>query len=120
MKKLIVNVLLIAGISFFASAAHAVQCGAGKIIDLKEGGWNDNGLALLLEGPNSNLGNNTKRAGTGGTRYVFFSAANLPTDQLEAIRRIASLAFAADKTVWTNSHSGSCSNATELSVLANP
>jgi len=112
-----IKTLLVLGLSAFGGNAFAVVCGQGKIIDLKEGGWNQNGLAIQLSGPSANVGNNTKRAGTGGSRYVYYSAATLPPDQLEAIRRIAALAFAAEKTVWTNSHTGSCADATELSVL---
>lgn len=104
-------------LAFYASGGYAgVPCGSGKIIDIKEGGWNRNGLALQLSGPDSTVGDNTKRSGTGTRLYVYYNA-NLGNNRLDALRRLAAMAFALDATVWTYSHTNNCSAATELSVL---
>jgi hypothetical protein len=103
-----------------------VFCGSGIIVDLKEGGWNQDGLAIRLSGANSQ-GNSptTLKAGSNGDLYVWYRLTNadmqdfngITQSRLDAIRRSASLAFAMGATVWTFSHNNSCSDTTELSVL---
>lgn len=101
----------------FSSASFAgTPCGSGKIVDIKEGGWNRNGLALQLSGPDANVGDNTKKAGTGSRLYVYYNA-NLGSNRIDAIRRLAAMAFAMDATVWTYSHNNNCSASSEISLL---
>lgn len=109
-------VFSIFGIVFSSAVVAGVPCGSGKIVDIKEGGWNRNGLAIQLSGPDANTGDNTKKPGTGTRLYVYYNA-NLGNNRLDAIRRLAAMAFAMDATVWTYSHNNNCSVATELSVL---
>ena len=94
---------------FFGSSAYAVQCGAGTIVDIKEGGWNTDDFMIRLEGPNAS-------AGTLFHGFVRFSSSGLSATRIEAIRRLATTAFALDANVWTYSHNGSCSSATEISI----
>lgn len=104
--------------TLFASSTYAQICGQGKIVDMKEGGWNSDGLAIQLSGPNADPSGADKRQGSAGRWYVFYDANHLSPERLEAIRRIAALAVATGKSVWSNSHTGTCKNATELSILS--
>ncbi len=111
------RILLVLVVVLFSSISLAgTQCGAGKIVDIKEGGWNSNGLALQLSGPDANNGDRTKKPGTGSRLYVYYNA-NLGNNRLDAIRRLAAMAFAMDAEVWTYSHNNNCAAATEISVL---
>ena len=103
---------------FMATSAQAQVCGMGKIVDMKDGGWNQDGLAIQLEGPSARPSGADLRAGGGGRLYVFFDASTLSAERLEGIKRIAALAIATGKTVWTNAHTGSCRDATEISIFA--
>lgn len=94
----------------FGSAANAAHCGAGTIVDIKEGGWNTDDLMIKLEGANASA--NTLFQG-----FVRFRASALSAARLEAIRRLATTAFALDAKVWTFSHNGTCTSATEISML---
>ena len=94
---------------FFGSFVHAQQCGSGNIVDIKEGGWDTDDFMIRLKGPNAH-------ADSLFHGFVRFSSANLSASRIEAIRRLATTAFALDATVWTYSHNGSCTSATEISV----
>ena len=118
MKKLIVVGLLAIASSATSTGAFAQLCGSGTVVDMKEGGWNEDGVAVQLSGPNARPGGADLRSGSAGPAYVYFSASTLNPQRLEGIRRIASLAVATGKTVWTYSHTGSCENATEISILS--
>ena len=115
-KNIVKTLTVIAAISFTSISFAATTCGAGKIIDIKEGGWNSNGLAIQLTGPDSTTGDSTKKPGTGTRLFVYFNA-NLGSNKIDAIRRLAAMAFAMNADVWTNSHNNNCSAATELSIL---
>ena len=97
-------------ISFFGSFAYAQQCGAGTIVEIKEGGWNTDDFMIKLAGPNAS-------SSTLFHGYVRFSATGLSATRIESIRRLATTAFALDANVWTFSHTGSCTSATEISIL---
>lgn len=100
------------------SAQAAVFCGSGTIIDLKEGGWNQEGFAIRLAGSQSQGGSpTTLKYGDNGNQYVWYREGSVGENRLDAIRRAASLAFAMRATVWTVSHNDDCSDATEISVL---
>lgn len=63
----------------------------------------------------------TLKLGLQGRRYVVFKAGSLTKERLEAIRRVAMLAYATNSNVFTFTHNnGDCSNATELSLVAIP
>jgi hypothetical protein len=102
--------LILLGVS---SAQAGTHCGRGFIHDLKEGGWNLDGLHVELKGQQADLGNDTKRA----NKYIYFDPNFLTPERMAGIRRIASLAFAMKSPVWTFSHNSDCTMATELSVL---
>jgi len=108
--------ILVASSLLFAVNANAQVCGVGKIVNMKEGGWNLDGLHIELEGPNADPSGADKRY-IGNRGFIFFDADSLSADRLESIRRIASLAIATGKKVWVNSHNGSCKDATEISLL---
>lgn len=109
MKK--TGIVLVSAVSLlFAASVYSQQCGSGNIVELKEGGWNSDDFMIRLEGPNAEVA--TRFHG-----FVRFSATNLSSARLDAIRRLATSAFALDAKVWTYSHTGSCSSATELSML---
>lgn len=109
-KKYVLPILAALAISAAASPAHAQQCGAGNIVDIKEGGWNSEDFMIKLSGPNAS-------ASTLWQGYVRFSVADLSATRIEAIRRLATTAFALNASVWTFSHNGSCASATEISIL---
>ena len=109
MKKLSLVIFSIVTI-FFGSTAYAQPCGAGTIVEIKEGGWNSDDFMIKLEGPNAS-------SSTLFQGFVRFSATGLSAARIESIRRLATTAFALDATVWTYSHTGSCTSATEISIL---
>lgn len=107
--------LLVAAAVFFstvaASPSHATQCGSGHIVDYKEGGWNSDDFMIKLEGINAG-GSTTLWQG-----FVRFKSSDISAARLDAIRRLAATAFALDAKVWTFSHNGDCSSATEMSMI---
>ena len=95
---------------FFGSSAYAQLCGAGTIVEIKEGGWNSDDFMIKLEGPNAS-------ADSLYQGFVRFSSTGLSAVRIESIRRLATTAFALNAKVWTYSHTGSCTSATEISML---
>lgn len=110
MKTRILIALFAAAFMIMATSASAQQCGAGKIVDIKEGGWNSDDFMIKIDGANANQP-------TLWNGFVRFSASELGENRLNAIRRIAGMAFALNASVWTYSHNGTCASATEMSVL---
>ncbi len=108
MKKLYLFLACTLSISY-GSTAYAQQCGSGNIVDIKEGGWNTDDFMIRLKGPNAH-------ASSLFHGFVRFSSTELSAARIEAIRRLATTAFALDATVWTYSHNGSCTSATEISI----
>lgn len=94
--------------------AHAARCGGGKIVEIKEGGWNSDDLLLKVD--YSDFSNQHPGTNFGG--YIRYSAESLSIDRLNAIRKLALTAMVSGKTVLTYSHNASCSNATELSLFS--
>jgi len=114
------SLLLVSGV------ANASSCGYGTIYDLKEGGWNLDGLHIELLGSPINGGPattadgdhpGTRRTGVDGHKFIYFDPSLLSPERMEAIRRIANIAFAMRAPVWVNSHTGNCLQATEISVM---
>jgi len=99
---------------FFSSSVFAARCGGGKIIEIKEGGWNSDDLLLSID--YSDFSN--QHPGTTHGGYIRFSAESLSSVRLEAIRKLAITALVSGKTVLTYSHNDSCSYATELTLYA--
>lgn len=108
--------LLLAATFFFlcASPAQAARCGGGKIIEIKEGGWNSDDFMLLID--YSDFSNQHPGTTYGG--YVRYKADSLSPARLESIRRVALTAMVSGKTVLTYSHNATCSDATEITVYA--
>jgi len=112
MRKLFVAaVILIA-----SSTANAGTCGGGKIIDIKEGGWhNGNWDGLFIKVDNSRF--TIQHPDTFHNGYIHFSSYTMPATRLEAIRRMALVAFTTKADVFTFSATGSCKDATEISLI---
>jgi len=66
-KQIFFSVAILAAVP---GVALAGPCGQGKIIEIQEGGWNWDGIGILLEGPNSSIGDSTKQVGWSDKRYV--------------------------------------------------
>ena len=109
MKKLSLIIFSIVTI-LFGSPSYAQPCGAGTIVEIKEGGWNSDDFMIKLEGPNAS-------AESLFQGFIRFSATSLSATRMESIRRLATTAFALDAKVWTYTHTGSCASATEISIL---
>lgn len=105
---------VIQALVFSQLATAGKHCGEGVIMDLKEGGWNLEGVMIKLEGPNSAESGTTDTTRQG---FIHFDSNNLTAERAEAVRRIAGMAFAMGSRVWVYSHNNSCKNATEISVL---
>ncbi len=97
---------------FLSAPANAARCGGGKILEIKEGGWNSDDFMLLLD--YSDFSN--QHPGTTWGGYVRYSSQTLSSARLEAIRKLALTAMVSGKTVLTYSHNSSCSDATELTL----
>ncbi|MFN7571281.1 MAG: hypothetical protein ACK5TK_07495 [Betaproteobacteria bacterium] len=92
-----------------ASGAEAF-CGSGKIVRILEGGWNTNDFMIKID----------YASGTSqypGTEYFGFIVykSTLDSQRLRGIRALALAAYLSGKQVVPYTHTGSCSNATELS-----
>ncbi len=112
-KLFLILGLLIAHFAFVTSA-QAARCGGGKILEIKEGGWNSDDLLILVD--YSDFSNQHPGTTFGG--YIRYSAESLSASRLEAIRRLAATALVSGKTVLTYSHNSTCSDATELTLYA--
>ncbi len=108
MKSLFIIIFSAAAI-LFSSFTYAQRCGTGHIIEIKEGGWNTDDFMIKVQTSATN-------APSLFHGFVRFSATDLSQARLDAIRRLATTAFALNAKVWTYSHTGSCSSATELSM----
>lgn len=98
--------------------AYAGTCGKGKILEIKEGGWNQDDLFIKIDYSNGAAvhGNTLHPA------YVRYRATQLSQERLRGIRAIAYLALAGDKSVATGSHNTAdndtaCDQATELNIF---
>ena len=109
-----ISPLIISLLMLISPGVFAGQCGGGKILELKEGGWNSDDLMIKLD--YSEFKNN--HAGSEFRGYVRFRATILTETRLTAIRRVALTALVSGKTVLTYSHTGDCSNATDLTIYA--
>ncbi len=91
--------------------AYAGTCGKGKILEIKEGGWNHDGLYIKIDytGGNSSHGSNAA--------YIRYRTAQLSEERMRGIRAVAYLALAGDKVVATASHNSACDQATELNIF---
>lgn len=104
-------------LSVFALPAHANgMCGIGKLVEVREGGWNLNDLLIKLE--------YTQDADTAliGTNYrqvwIRYQEASLSPERLRSIRALAYMALVSGKSVYTWSHNvDGCTDSTELSVF---
>lgn len=105
---------LLMGALALSGHAHAEgYCGIGKVLEVKEGGWNTNDLMIKID----YSGGDAVATNHGG--YVRFRA-SLDPDRLNAIRAVALLAMALDKSVVTYTHddaSNGCTNADELTIV---
>lgn len=110
MKTTVFYSIVLGASLILSSNANAVSCGTGYIVDIKEGGWNSDDFMIKLEGPNAG-------ASTLWNGFIRFTTDNLSETRINAIRRLATTAFALDAMVWTNSHHGDCTSATEFSII---
>ncbi len=97
-----------------ATPAFAARCGGGKIIEIKEGGWNSEDFMLMVD--YSDFSNQHPGTTFGG--YIRYSAESLSSERLNAIRKLALTAMVSSKTVLAYSHNNHCSDATELTIYA--
>ncbi len=96
----------------FSGTASAGSCGVGKVLEVKEGGWNTNDLMVKID----------YAGGTGTSNnyqgYIRFRE-NLDAMRLKGIRAVAYLAMATGKSVTTfthNSGTDACTKATEITI----
>ena len=95
-----------------SGTAMAASCGSGKVLEIKEGGWNSNDLFIAVEGD--------PVAAVDGTlwvnNYIRYRANQLDAERLRAIRSLAYLAFSGGYSISTTTHNSDCSNATEIGI----
>lgn len=104
-------------IAMFSSNAFAGTCGGGKIIEIKEGGWSTGGWnGLFIKVDNSRF-TSQHSASAYHHGFIHFSASSIPADRLDAIRKMALVAYTTKTDVFVYTHTGSCANATEMSLL---
>ncbi len=109
-KSLAVSLAL--GVLAVATNVKAdAECGEGKIIEILEGGENSNDLMIKIE--NQHI-YGTARFFNG---YIRFAQTAGKEERLRGIRAIAYLAMAGEKTVVAYSHTNSCKNADQLSIV---
>ena len=109
-----ISPLIISLLMMISPGVFAGQCGGGKILELKEGGWDSDDLMIKLD--YSEFRNS--HAGSEFMGYLRFRTTTLTETRLTAIRRLALTALVSGKTVHSFSHKGDCSNATELTIFA--
>lgn len=118
LKKSIVTVLMAASL-WLSNPAFAGSCGGGIIQSLNEGGWaNQNHPDTLLVKIRFDESRWSRTHTDAFQGFIRFDANNLPAERLANIRRAAYLAMATGKAVNIWSASGSCADASDLTVWA--
>lgn len=106
--------LVATSVLLLSTSANAARCGGGKILEIKEGGWNSEDFMLMVD--YSDFSNHHPGTTFGG--YIRYSAESLSAARLDAIRKLALTAMVSSKTVLTYSHNNNCSDATELTMYS--
>lgn len=96
------------------SSAVAGGCGNGKIIQIKEGGWNTNDLMIMIDYSQGDgaAGHKNTNFETNWIRY----RSSLDVERLRAIRSLAYLAYSSGLNIQTYSQTSQCNAATEITL----
>ena len=123
-KKIAASIAL-ASAAFVATPSHAAGiCGIGKVIEVREGYNNTEGLLVRLEQSAYNAIDADLAATIFRGRFIRFKAETLTPDRLQSIRALAYLALVSGKSVYAYTHSNNvnsedvgCGDAAELGVF---
>lgn len=96
-----------------SNLATAAGCGSGIVLELREGGWNDDHFLVKID----HTLEGTAHSGTEFQGFFRFED-TLEEKRLAGIRSLAKLALISGKPITTYSHNNSCSSATELGILS--
>ncbi len=115
-KRLRQAVLPLVALAALAPAAQAGTCGTGKILEIKEGGWNSDHLYIKIE----NSAQTSAHPSSEVSGYIRYRSNSLTPERLQRIRALAYLALAGDKKVRALTHNtatgAQCGDATELNI----
>lgn len=112
--KRFIPILFAAGVCALASsnAFAAGSCGAGKILSIKEGGWNSNHFMIKID-------YSAEAADVSGHWYGNIRFLNtLHADRFKGIKALAYMAYSGNKTirVWTSGTN--CNQADDITLYA--
>lgn len=111
--KHLLPLMVLAAVAVSGQVHAEGSCGKGKVLEVKEGGWNGNGLMIKID---YSVGATTASNHFG---YIYYRA-TLNSDRLKGIRAVAYLAMATDKVVDSFTHDSAangCTNADELTII---
>jgi len=112
--KLLSSLALIGALSMFSFSSHAAgSCGAGKITQITEGGWNTSHFMIQLD--YSQEGKSSMSYGNDGMiRFLV----NMHEDRFQGIKALAYLAFSSGRIVHVSTSNASCAAANALTIFA--
>lgn len=109
-KKLFKTTLFL-GLLMSGTTAFAGSCGTGKILEIKEGGWNVDDLYIKLD-------YSVSATSHAEVAYIRYRSDLLNVERLRGIRSMAYLAFASGHNVQAWTHSDTCNNSSGLNIFS--